>query len=347
VNKYKEVLAFYYCWFGTPWGPAKTWVHWTSATHPGKAQFPVVSDPDVIEDNHRQLATTRYPLLGPYDSLDPGIIAGHIELARHYGITGWLLNWWHPVRYEFASIPELLEIPHKTTLLALDLAAKRDFKIAISYDSWMDVADNLRDGLVWYADHPAYWKIDGRPVVLIYAIPGHYMGQGPEPELRFTQDQLRAVRDTCRKAGHDPYIIGDICNPCDPRLDLMREYAKLLDGLYSYNVPKRICFRSSKVNFEQWLERYETMAKETKTLLFPTVGTGYDNHRISQTPCIIPADGDMPGYYDRMWQEVSRHHFDYIFLYTWNEWHEGTDIEPSLEMGTRYLEITKKWTVHA
>jgi Glycosyltransferase WbsX len=33
----------------------------------------------------------------------------------------------------------------------------------------------------------------------------------------------------------------------------------------------------------------------------------------------------------------------WILVSTWNEWHEGSEIEPSLEHGHRYLDMTRVW----
>ena len=100
----KDVMAFYFSWFGTPWGPAGKWVHWTDKTHPGKAKFPRQYDPDQYINHRRQMTTTHYPINGPYDSLDPVVLGAQMDLAQNFGIDGWLQSWWHPERSEYDNL---------------------------------------------------------------------------------------------------------------------------------------------------------------------------------------------------------------------------------------------------
>lgn len=52
-------------------------------------------NPDVIEkDGRRQIASHYYPLIGPYDSKDPDVIAYHLLLMRYSGIDGVLIDWY-------------------------------------------------------------------------------------------------------------------------------------------------------------------------------------------------------------------------------------------------------------
>jgi hypothetical protein len=47
--------------------------------------------------------------------------------------------------------------------------------------------------------------------------------------------------------------------------------------------------------------------------------------------------------YDRSWQAALSVAPPWILVSTWNEWHEGSEIEPSVEHGRRYLEATRRW----
>src|SRR5260370_5659499 len=64
----REVLAFYYGWYGNPEVSGK-WVHWK----------------DVDLANHTIGGSTHFPALGAYDSHDPNVIAQHVKQACEAG----------------------------------------------------------------------------------------------------------------------------------------------------------------------------------------------------------------------------------------------------------------------
>jgi hypothetical protein len=56
---------------------------------------------------------------------------------------------------------------------------------------------------------------------------------------------------------------------------------------------------------------------------------------------LIPrADGAT---YAATWQAALAVEPASVLVASWNEWHEGSEIEPSREHGTRYLEATRAW----
>jgi hypothetical protein len=44
--------------------------------------------------------------------------------------------------------------------------------------------------------------------------------------------------------------------------------------------------------------------------------------------------------YRALWQEEIAAAPDYVLITSWNEWHEGSEIEPSVEYGARILDDT-------
>jgi hypothetical protein len=81
----KPVLMHYMPWFETPifngyWG----W-HWTMNNQ----------NPDIVEnDGNRQIASHYHPLIGPYSSIDPDVIEYHLLLMKYSGVDVLAVNWY-------------------------------------------------------------------------------------------------------------------------------------------------------------------------------------------------------------------------------------------------------------
>jgi len=48
-------------------------------------------------------------------------------------------------------------------------------------------------------------------------------------------------------------------------------------------------------------------------------------------------------YYERTWRAALGSRPDIVLICTWNEWHEGTEIEPSREYGFSYVRMTRRF----
>jgi hypothetical protein len=129
-----------------------------------------------------------------------------------------------------------------------------------------------------------------------------------------------------------------------------RAKASGFDGLYPYDVVtwngtlfKRLC----------------TQAHAAGLLCAPSVGPGYDARLATRHEAVRQRLNGMT--YDRMWKTVLKANADVVTITSYNEWQEGTQIEPArVALGKpsyegawgktgvaaqrAYLEATRRWT---
>ncbi len=108
---------------------------------------------------------TRYsPELGQYDSDDPDTIRRHVEMLTYGGFAAGISSWWGPGTPTDERFPRLLEA-----------ATHECFRWAVYYEnegyanpSPTEIRSDLEAILKDYADHPAYLRVNLRPVVFVY-----------------------------------------------------------------------------------------------------------------------------------------------------------------------------------
>jgi glycoprotein endo-alpha-1,2-mannosidase len=80
--------------------------------------------------------------------------------------------------------------------------------------------------------------------------------------------------------------------------------------------------------------RLQQLAQETNTLFVPSVGPGYMDVSVRPWNGITTRDRKNGEYYDRMWQAAlkssSSQANQVVSVTSFNEWHEGTQIEPAV-----------------
>ena len=315
------VLTFYYPWYATPWGPSGFWGHWENVTYNDIGNTPF------------------YPLFGVYDSNDSRVIDAQMELMKEIGIDGVVVSWWGPGGFEDKVFP-----------LILDSAFNHGLKATIYYESyrpWDDegmtnatrIAGELAYVVNNYAGHPGFLKIDDKPVIFIYAVTGHHR----------TADFWSDVRRNLESIVGRVYLIGDVRG---------LDYTSVMDGFHNY-----IVFTPEEMNriYRDYYERYQrtgTINLDFDTAIsiigsggnitverkinFYTVTPGYNDTEIRSPGNILPRNnGDT---YRDFWENALNNKARWILVSTWNEYHEGTTIEPTREYGFLYTYITKYYT---
>lgn len=313
------VLTFYYPWYGIPSTPAvptapggrahrDTFIHWEG----------------VNPDNKSIDSSTHYPALGAYDSHDPEVIRTHIRQAKDAGIDAFIVSWWGKGTFEDEAMRPIL-----------DGCAAGGLKACIYYEQVAkpgtpeSVAAEFADILKRYGDDPAYLKVNrgghDRPVIFIYGRALQQLG------LKKWKTAARLIADA---DGPDPILIGD---------DFGDEALAIFDGAHSYAPMGDLNAALKKGETTQhWIDRampwWANHPRDKGKISTITVFPGYDDTKIRHPG--MKVDRDDGKLYQTLWREAAAAGPDWILITSFNEWHEGSEIEPSLEDGDRYLRLT-------
>ena len=104
------------------------------------------------------------------------------------------------------------------------------------------------------------------------------------------------------------------------------------DGLYTYDV---LTYDGTSFG------RMCRGAQKLGLLCAPSVGPGFDARRATGEPRVRPRDRGAT--YDRMWTRAIRAAADVVTVTSYNEWHEGTQIEPARAVGRPYVRYDGAW----
>lgn len=110
-----------------------------------------------------------------------------------------------------------------------------------------------------------------------------------------------------------------------------------------YLVDKRdyISFADGYSTYTNDATAYLLRTDDTK-IFSETVQPGWNNTKITKPGAIVPRNNG--AWYSELWEKAIHKNPDFILICSWNEWHEGSEIEPSREYGTLYLELTEKYS---
>jgi glycoprotein endo-alpha-1,2-mannosidase len=290
----KKVCAFYYPWYGNPWGPTGSWFHW---------------DPN----NH--YASTDTPILGYYDSKSDTIIERHIEWAKEYGVDVFISSWWGIGSFEDNALELILnKAYHEGIEVSIYLEASGKAQNA-SVEERPDIfSTELTYILDTYGSHPAFFKLDGIPVIFIYAFP-------------LSLISLEAWRGVLSEINTEAIFLAD---------DFSSDAFDIFDGCHTYNP---VTLTEEEVHRLYWNAHVQAFFHGK--IFAATVVPGYDDRIIRYPGLYVPRENGV--FYQTRWNAATANSPHWILITSWNEWHEGTEIEPSVEYEYAYLDSTKAY----
>ncbi len=135
--------------------------------------------------------------------------------------------------------------------------------------------------------------------------------------------------------GLDAYLIGMGYNPIN---------LELFDGFHDYGVFTYPDLVQMDAQAERLARYYPLLMDNPEPKIFAaTVQPGYDDHLLPDRgggQVQARLDGD---FYRNTWEAALASDPDWIFITSWNEWWENTQIEPGESYGDLYLEITREY----
>jgi hypothetical protein len=256
--------------------------------------------------------------LTPYTSANRDAMVRQVEQAQGAGIDALVLNWWGTGNQTEKNLRTLL-----------DVASEKGFRVAVDFDinspfmgGLGSYADNLRHLHDVHATHAAYLCYQGRPVVFFYNV------------SRLPVATWRELRNQADPGRNALWIAEGT--------DLA--YQSVFDGhhLYSITWPNRIPPSRTLPSWGNRVRKYNRN-HDTGKLWVATVMPGYDDRKIR------PVNGfarsrDGGEYYRQSWRAAIDSRPHWVIINSFNEWPEGSYIEPSRAHGNVYLDLTREWS---
>jgi hypothetical protein len=310
-----KVWMHYMPWFQAPYSLGGTnWgYHWKMNN-----QNPNIIDPVT---GKRQIAAHYYPLIGPYDSRDPDVIEYHLLLMKYSGIDGVLIDW-YGTRDVYDYKPNLI---NSDALIAQ--TSGFNLKFGIVYEDWTVEAKtsdlNTRIDLAKrdmayintnYYNRSNYLKINDKNVFLIF---------GPRT-FNTASDWTSIMSDLVDK----PLILPLAYRKNDVGTDsefswVDPNYNSYLSNFYN---------RSLNVAIGSALPGFNDFYSEGGA------GSSYpdiDHYGGTKNPSKV--------FNDTLNLAVSAD-AKYLQIVTWNDFGEGTMVEPTYEFQFTYLQCLQKFT---
>lgn len=241
-----------------------------------------------------------------YESADRAAIERHVSQAKSVGIDGFELNWWGPNNPTDSNLQTLLEVAN-----AHGFKATADFDLNSPFAQNAGDVTNFLNYLKRHFEHPAWFRYNGKPVVVFFGI------------RKYDLDTWKAIRDRVDPNREAIWIgEGDIFT-----------YLQVFDGIHPYSIAW-----SSDPSRQLASYASRTRAYQGK-IWMATVMPGYDDTKLDG-PNRFAVDPQNGAYYTKLWQGAIATNPEIISISSWNEWMEGHYIEPSQKYGDLFLRLT-------
>jgi hypothetical protein len=268
----------------------------------------------------------------PYSTDDQADVDHMAREARSAGIDAFVVSWQGKEAGNGFNDRRLR--------ITLDAARRAALKVCVYTETFVANEGNIWDAptdprvmFEWlahifdaYGRHPAYLRVDGRPVIFIYAA------------SRLSQAEWATLIARLHESGRRLLLVGDF---------VQSTLLETFDGEYQYtNVLSPADEVRSRYRTESLRVRtYHLLRPEGRRRIWvASVTPGYDDTKLTSRETHFEIDRLGGRTYDEQWAAAIDSGADWVVVTSWNEWWENTQIEPSVRYGTTFLDRTRVWS---
>ena len=319
----------------------------------------------------------RKPLWGYVNEADPYVMEGQIAAAADHGVNVFIYDW-----YWFENRPFLEQCLNDGYLKAKNNDRVKFYLMWANHTAttmW-DRRNSHLNKTIWdgavdrktfdeiivkrtiekYFSHPSYYKIDGKPVYMLFDFENLVRGLGGVEE---TLEALQYFRDEVVKAGFPGLDLHAGIRSAKYRATMLDENTSILDfinrahfdgvTIYNFHDYTTAIHRKGGMTFEEILEatkaEWKLIEETVKAPLYPHMSVGWDaNPRYPGFKPNMCVDSTPENFQKGL--ELTREYLDahpdlkapLMTINSWNEWTEGSYLEPDDLNGYGYLEAVKR-----
>lgn len=309
-----KLYVHYMPWFETKEVSGAWGMHWTMAN----------KNPDKIDAaGKREIASHFYPLIGPYDSSDKVVLDYHLLLMKYAGIEGVLVDWYGSRSSGGTGVTVATEA-------LLDAVERAGMEIAIVYEDRnnLDGASSVEQMVAWgqedmryleknFFSKECYAKIDGKPLLMCFGPIALNIGDYADSPARWTK--IFSVLNT------KPYfmtLFGAAPNAGDENVSSEFTWVDANNSSFYKGLKDKYGEYMASA-YPGFLDFYQEGGW----------GDSYSN--------LDYRDGDE---LREQLQATATAEAPIVQLVTWNDFGEGTQIEPTDEDQYKYLEIIQNYS---
>ena len=320
------------------------------------------------------------PLWGYTDESDPKVMAQKIDAAADHGIDAFIFDWYYYNDGPFLDRPidlGFLKAPNNQKIEFAFMWANHDWleihpyhrgaerKVlypgTVTPENFEKICDHV---IRSYFVHPSYWRIDGRPYFSFYELTKLLDGFGSVEATRAALDKFRAKAVAAGLPGlhlnavvwGQPILPGEK-KPADPG-KLVKDLG--FDSVTSYVWIHHVQLPNQQTDYNEVRDAYfmywNQAERKFDVPYFPNVTMGWDSspraHQEDEFgnfgyPFMNTIGGNTPERFREALELTKRRLLSkpngprILNINCWNEWTEGSYLEPDQINGMKYLEAVR------
>ncbi len=343
---------------------------WRRFMPEGQGEWETVRKAFPKYDGHYQ---PRVPVWGYESESDPRMMEKKIDAAASHGVNVFIFDW-----YWYENQPFLENALNDGFLKAKNNSRMKFFLMWANHNAttlW-DLERSHRHEVIWpgavdrktfdtvadrviarYFSHPSYYKISGCPVFSVYELGTLIEGLGG---MEQTRDALLSFRDKVKKAGFpDLHLQAVLWGTIPVSLSMVpgdrtqtQNNTVMQLGFNSLTNYQWCHYVTPKGEYSDWAEkavaRWEVWAKEFSVPFYPHVSIGWDTNPRFKALQEAVVENASPAKFAENLRKAKRFIDNHLInpglitINSWNEWSEGSYLEPDMKYGMGHLEAVRE-----